>query len=129
MTITGRLHIVPPTPRFTAPDPALAVSLALADPAVAKALRLFSGDSDWPNLYRIYEVVQDAAKPGIVESRWATKAQINRFTMSANNPSITGDASRHGKTNTAVSSAQGMSRVEATDLIRSVLRAWLNSRS
>jgi hypothetical protein len=128
MPITAQLHAVLPAMRYAPPDLASFISLALMDTAAAKALRLFSGDSDWVNLYRVYEVIEEAARPGIVKSGWATNAEMRRFKMSANKASITGDASRHGNTGNAVTSAQGMSRVEAAHLIGRILRLWLNSK-
>jgi hypothetical protein len=128
MPITARSNGVLSEARSTSPDAGSFIALALADHAAAKALRLFSDDCNWPNLYRIYEVIEDSAQPGIVQSGWATKAELQRFTKSANNPSISGDASRHGKTNTTASPAHGMSRAAATDLVARILRQWLDSR-
>jgi hypothetical protein len=128
MPITARLHAVLPAMRSAPPDPASFMSLALMDAAAAKALRLFSGDSSWVNLYRVYDVIKEAARPGIVESGWATRPEMKRFKRSANDASITGDASRHGNAGNAVSSAKGMSRAEAADLIERVLWLWLNSK-
>ncbi len=127
MPITGWLHAVLPSIRSAPPDPASFIALALSDVAAAKALRLFSGDLDWVNLYRVYEVIDKAARPGIVESGWASNSEVKLFKLCANNASITGDASRHG-TGNAAPMAQTMSEAEAAHLISRILREWLNSK-
>lgn len=127
MPITARADIFLSAMRTSPPGPASFISLTLTDPVAAKALRLFSGELDWDNLYRIYEVINENSA-GIVESEWATTTEINRFKMSANNSSITGDASRHGKSHSKVAANPGISQAQAIDLVRRLLRQWLDAR-
>lgn len=123
----GWSDLVLPSIRLTPPDPASFIALALTDMAAAKAFRLFSGELNWVNLYRIYEVIEKAARPGIIESGWATIPEIKTFKVCANNSSITGDASRHGTSN-APPMPHTMSQAEAVHLIGRILREWLNSK-
>jgi hypothetical protein len=77
------------------------IDVALADPSVAKVLRLQSLPIDWVNLYRILEVIQadvGGSKP-IRDNGWATKTALDRFEHSTNDPSTSGDQSRHGHRN------------------------------
>ena len=127
MPNTGWLDAVLPSIRLTPPDPASFITFALTDVTAAKALRLFSGELDWVNLYRIYEVIEEAARPGIIESGWATILEIKTFKRCANNASITGDASRQG-TSDAAPTPLAMSQAEAVHLIGRILREWLNSK-
>jgi hypothetical protein len=106
------------------------VNLGLADPKVAKALRLLGTEEhDWVSLYRLYEVIEDdvGEMQEIVEEGWATKSSIRRFKHTANSPAAVGDASRHGKEATAVP-PNPMELGEARSLVEIILHNWLRSK-
>lgn len=103
------------------------VNLGLSDPKVAKALRLFgTEDYNWVNLYRLYEVIEDdvGGMDKIIKRRWVTKGAIKHFKHTANSPTATGDASRHGKESTTPPS-NPMELGEARALIEMILHNWL----
>lgn len=103
------------------------VRLGLADPKVAKALRLLgTQEHNWGNLYRIYEVIEeDVGKiDNITQYGWATKTSIKRFKHTANSPGAIGDASRHGKEPTSPPS-DPMALSEARALVQVLLHNWL----
>jgi hypothetical protein len=121
----GTVHVVNPADKV--PD---WVNLGLADPKVAKALRLLGTEEhDWVSLYRLYEVIEDdvGGMQEIVEKGWATKSYIRRFKHTANSPAAVGDASRHGKESTAVS-PNPMDLGEARSLVEIILHNWLRSK-
>jgi hypothetical protein len=106
------------------------VRLRLANPKVAKALRLLGTEEhDWVSLYRLYEVIEDdvGSLDNIVRHRWATKASIRRFKHTANSLGAVGDASRHGKELT-MSPPDPMDLGEARALIEVILHNWLRSK-
>jgi hypothetical protein len=121
--------VVFPVLRSGLPDPSQFVSLGLRNEAAAKALRLFSAELDWVNLYRIYEViVQDVVESVLIRSEWVTQDEIKAFRGSANNASVTGDFSRHGKMNESAPQLI-MSLASSQRLIARLLRTWLYSMS
>jgi hypothetical protein len=104
--------------------------LGLADPKVAKALRLLGTEEhDWVSLYRLYEVIEDdvGGLGNIARYGWATKASIRRFKHTANSPGAVGDASRHGKESTT-SPPHPMDLGEARALVEVILHNWLRSK-
>ncbi len=124
----ARMRGVLPALRSSPPDPSEFISVALRDRAAAKALRLLSRELDWCNLYRIFEVVTgDVGDPQIVASGWASQIEIDAFTASANNESVTGDASRHGRP----SNGTPRNTVELPDaqhVLKRIVRGWLRSK-
>lgn len=140
MPNVGDSDIVLPALRTSIPDPSPFVALALNDRAVAKTLRLFVPDSDWVNLYRIFEIIRHDIPIARMEAAgWATKKEIRAFTLSANDPAITGDFARHGKLLPGVekpgrqsppkpAQPNTLSLAMARHLVGRLLRAWLNHK-
>ena len=132
--------IVLPGLRTSIPDTAPFIALALKDRAVAKALRLFVPDSDWVNLYRIFEIIRHEVPTERIEAAgWATNKEIDAFTHCANDPAITGDFARHGQLpagrNKLVRQSprkpaqlNTLSLAMARHLVGRLLRAWLNHK-
>lgn len=115
-------HQVDPIPNW--------VQIAKNDDSVSKVLRLrCTAPNDWVNLYRIYEVIEGdvGGMSKITDSKWTTEKEIKRFKHTANSPSTTGDASRHGKESTHPPS-NPMSISEAEFLIKSILNHWVRSK-
>lgn len=105
------------------------LDIANRDEKVAKVLRLFgSGVLDWVNLYRIYEVILSDAGNTLVSLGWATKKSVDRFTRTANSPSATGDAARHGSESTQPP-PDPMTLSEARSLIESIFHNWVHTKT
>lgn len=106
-------------------------SLARSDEAAAKVLRLASGDlQDWGQLYRLYEVLEDAAGgTGVLAAlTGVSRARLSLFTKTANSPKLTGDASRHG-VQRGSAPAKAMPLPEAVQMLRHLSHAWLLHRA
>jgi hypothetical protein len=108
---------------------ALYLAAAGCNESAAKALRLVNRKMDWINLYRILEVIsEDVGGYKAIEIRgWANTDKINTFTGSANNSSVSGDDSRHGKIQSG-QPKQTMDLREARDFMGQLLRKWLKSK-
>jgi len=107
------------------------VKLGFFDAKVAKALRLFgASEHDWVSLYRLYEVIEEdvGGIERIVSRKWATNASIKRLKHTANSPTSTGDASRHGKESTSPP-RNPMEPGEARALVELILHSWLRLKS
>ncbi len=113
-------YAVLPGLRGSEPDISQFIPLALGDKTVAKALRLCSRELDWINLYRIYEVISE-------DVGGLAGKEINIFTGSANNSSVTGDHSRHGKINVGTPK-ETMRLADAQHLIKSKVREWMYNK-
>lgn len=122
--------------------------LAVADreDLVAKALRLFSREHTWDNLYRVYEVVEedvmvkegmnskDTQAPNKVMAKmesygWAKAADIDRFRGTANSVQWLGDDARHGHEPRKAPPPTPMTHAEAGALVRTIVSQWLRSKS
>ena len=97
---------------------------------VARALRLFEGrEHDWVELYRLLEIVEaSVSRKGITDAGWATKKQLERFRRTANSLKAAGAAARHGREHTQPP-PQPMPLNDARELIRRVVRQWLDTES
>lgn len=75
--------------------------LAEQDTDVAHVLRILGQPEplDWYDLYKVWEILEQAigGKEEVERRGWATKADINRFTASADHPGLSGDAARHAR--------------------------------
>jgi hypothetical protein len=101
---------------------------ALADPNVAKALRLRGqGELAWVDLYRILEVILDAVPlKDVVAAGWCSETEIRSFRHTANSVGALGDDSRHGAEQTQPPK-RPMLLGTARELIDRLLNAWLKS--
>ncbi len=116
----GNMYAVLPGLRGSQPYISEFIPLALSDKTVAKALRLCSRELDWVNLYRIYEVISE-------DVGGMTGKDIKIFKGSANNSKVTGDFSRHGKSNVGTPE-ETMRLADAQHLIKSKVREWVNKK-
>ncbi len=105
--------------------------LAEQDPNIADALRILGQPDplDWYDIYKIFEIVQNAVggTKEIEKRGWATAADLNRLTASANHPGISGDEARHARMKGTPGPDKGMSIREADDLIRRLAANWIES--
>lgn len=78
----------------------------------------------WTELYLVYELVEANVGGRIYSENWIPRSQGKLFTRTANSYTALGRASRHGKEKFQPPS-QPMSQREATQLIRTLVEAWL----
>jgi len=113
---------VPPPP----PAPPRWVEAARQDDDVAAVLRILADpDVPWGRLSHAYEIVRSDFGSGITS--WASKADCERFTHTANNRLVLGDDARHGHTGFQPPS-NPMSLGEARRLLRQIVSGWLRAR-
>ena len=126
----ARLHFPSPRPEPPPKGPHY-VKLAEQDPDAADVLRVLGqpGPLDWYDIYKAWEIVEHAiGGSNQVEARgWATKADINRLTASANHPGISGDEARHARMKGSPSSSRVMTIGEADALVRRLVANWIES--
>lgn len=119
----SRLTVGPPAPAV--PDP-MAVKAA-GDPALMEALTRLgdSPDASWVDLYKIFEVLRDAAggQPALQRRVGLTKPEVSRFTLTANHPDGGGDLARHARLG-AEPPANPMSVAEGQQFIRHLIASW-----
>jgi hypothetical protein len=85
---------------------------------------------DWYDVYKAWEIVEHAAggMPKVGARGWATKADIERLTASANHPEISGDDARHARMAGTPGATRTMSMSEANALVRRLVASWVESR-
>jgi hypothetical protein len=107
-------------------DTSLGAELAVDDPRVAQALRIFGMEPTWVVLYQVLEVIrEDVGDLQSLKSKsWVASSEISRFTRTANSYRALGPAARHAMLREAPPESP-MTLSDATDLIRALLRSWL----
>lgn len=112
-----------PTPP---PAPPRWVEAALTDGNVAAVLRILADpDVGWSRLYHVFEIVQSDVGSGM--DQWATPAERELFTWTANNRAAIGDEARHGHTRFQ-SPPSPMTLGRARKLVRSIVTDWLAAK-
>ncbi len=123
LTVAGQQETVEPPPseidRLTAK--------ALGNANVERALRIFGrDDADYRDLYYVFEIAEEALGAGMFADGTVTTAEVERFTRTAQSPTVLGDAARHGRERKGQTPpAKPMGLEEAKALIRRILRVWL----
>jgi hypothetical protein len=103
--------------------------LARVRPEVGRLLRLFGqGQIRWSDLYHAFEVVEAAVGGRLYSDGWATRAAVERFTRTANSPSVLGEEARHGH-ESVQPPANPMNFAEAQELVVGLVRRWLSELS
>jgi hypothetical protein len=106
------------------------VKLAEQDADVADVLRVLGqrGPLDWYDIYKAWEIVEHAVGgwPQVEARGWATKADIDRLTASANHPGISGDEARHARMG-GTPGHRTMTMSEADGLVRRLVTSWIES--
>lgn len=93
--------------------------------AASRVLRLISEpDLGWVELYRIVEVIHEAAGSSIFD--WASQAELRRFKHTSNSVGAVGDAARHGRERQGAPK-DPMRLEEARLLVSNLARRWLNA--
>jgi hypothetical protein len=100
-------------------------SLAKKDVNVARVLRLHGTSTDWTDLYRIYEIIQNdlGGEKELLAKDWVTRKAVVKFRHTANSPSASGDKSRHGVGESGP--ADPMTLSEANSIIEGIIYNWL----
>ncbi|HEY3954611.1 MAG TPA: hypothetical protein VGM53_14655 [Streptosporangiaceae bacterium] len=105
------------------------VKLAEQDPDVADALRILGQPEplDWYDLYKAWEIVEQAVGGSrqVAARGWASKADLDRLTCSANHPGISGDSARHARMDGTPKRSMTMSEADA--LVRRLVATWIES--
>lgn len=104
-------------------------TLGLQQVTVAHALRLLAYPLSWSNLHKLLEVVeQDVGGERELKARqWVPKAEIDRFTATANNYSVLGDEARHAHRKWQPPK-NPMTFGAAKALIGTILEHWLREK-
>lgn len=99
-------------------------------PEVETALRFFSYQPDWFNLWKVWEIIRDDVGRGaIVGQGWATPDEVDDFRESANTFQVSGEAARHALIHQSPSpSRTPMHLSKAEDFIRELLDKWLATK-
>jgi hypothetical protein len=97
------------------------------NPLVKDALRFYR-KGDWVNLYKAYEIVNDAVhgKHEMVRRGWVSKESINSFTQTAQSRKALGDDARHASVKFNPPKTP-MTINEAKTIIGTLLQRWLES--
>jgi hypothetical protein len=107
------------------------LKLANHDPDVADALRALGQPDplDWYDIYKVWEIVEHAVGGSgqVQRMGWASKADINRLTASANHPGISGDEARHARYKGSPGANLSMTMSEAESLVRRLVAKWIES--
>jgi len=120
--------VAPPEPPPKGPRYA---RLADQDADVADILRVLGQPDplDWYDVYKVWEIVEHAVGGAkqVVARGWASKADAERFTASANHPGISGDEARHARMKGAPGADRTMLMSEADSWIRRLAATWIES--
>jgi hypothetical protein len=114
------------SPSATLPPPASRwTAAAQADPAVGDVFRFLSGQPDWFNFYKAFELMRDDINARMGKQHrqeqigWPTKKILDHFTLSA-------QVYRHAPPwDGGYTPEKAMTLVEATKLIQSLTNKWL----
>jgi hypothetical protein len=130
-TVFGRAHLSGESHLFLGgdPGPPLTVAMlgaALTDAHFAQAVELLGSSPDlgWGDLYKIYELLEHAAKGRLRERTGISRVQEQAFTASANDAGISGIQARHAIPRKQ-RAKRSMTNREAQDLVRQMLAVWL----
>jgi hypothetical protein len=99
------------------------------DRAVDDALRYYANETNWFNLYKVYEVIKNDAEIKGVTLKLLTKNNTERFKYSANNANASGDAARHSLAEFPnKAKLTPLSLGEAENYIDKLLTEWLEAK-
>ena len=111
------------------PKPSLWASIAATEDRVAHALRLWGkGPHDWINLYKVLEIIESDVGHTVHQSGWISKAEVTRFTQTANSAEAIGDAARHAKKHVPAP-PKPVTIQEARQLLKGLLERWIESKA
>ncbi len=105
-------------------------NLGVNDPVATKLLRLLAArPATWSGLYRIFDLIEKTSGgTREIENRgWATVAEMESFTGTANHPDASGDEARHGAEKGRYTRPP-MDLGTAVALVRRLVSQWLDHR-
>lgn len=130
VTVFAEVHMVGRSRLTVGGDPgprvrAAAFAHADANDQYAAALNLFGASTDlkWVDLYKIYELMRDAADGDLSARTGVSPNQITAFTVSANDAGVSGADARHAIPNRQ-RPRRTMTLSEARGLISTMFRSW-----
>ena len=114
---------------YTANTAVGAKVIAVAETNDAAALAMFylgrnGGRPDWFDLFKVFEIIRDH-QGGEDWMRQRQPGKIDRFTLSANNASISGIAARHAPAKGRPPKISGMSLQNGRALMTALTIAWI----
>jgi hypothetical protein len=120
----------------TEPAPGLRyMSVADQDPNVARVLRILGKKDplDWYDMYKILEIVEKSVggEPQVRARGLASQADLDRLNITADRPSISGEAARHAfdRKGSIPSRDQGISLDQGIEVVRRMVSRWIESQS
>jgi hypothetical protein len=102
------------------------------DPDVAEALAIMGRAGEtigWSDLYKVFEIIRESigGHQALVNLGWKSKKDISAFTVSANSPTVSGEAARHARLNSGTPQ-HTMTISAGRAMVRDLLLVWLKSR-
>lgn len=114
-------------PQVTQTIAARVATNAMQDNDRARAVTIFGRDAlDWRDLFYVFEVAEAALGSALYDGT-VSRAEIRRFTHTAQSPSALGEEARHGHERTEPP-ANPMPFDEARSLVGRILKLWLGSQ-
>lgn len=105
------------------------VAEVLSHPPVTRALAFFgNGPPSWPEMYAVYEIIQDDIGGNVEDRGWSMKAKRELFERTAQHPEAAGTEARHGEFPHPPPD-EPMSLQDARNWIREVLARWIRSKA
>lgn len=132
-TVTGRsrLTVTLTTGRESQATQSVAAGVAanaLQGADRVRAVTIFGRDElDWRDLFYVFEVAEAALGSALYDDGTVSRAEIRRFTHTAQSPTALGEEARHGHERSEPP-ANPMPFVEARSLVGRVLKVWLGSQ-
>lgn len=104
------------------------VHTAKNDNSFAEVMHFFSKNT-WIDLYKVYEIIKDdiGGKHNLINNKWATESELNRFTQTAQSKDAIGDDARHASKKYKPHS-EPLSFNDAKSLIKRIINRWPNSK-
>jgi len=98
---------------------------------VALVLELLAEPPSWPTLYKILDAVEEdvGGERALERLKWVPRAELKRFTQSANAIETARSGGRHAKTKYTLGPSAAMTLPEAEELIATLVRSWLRYRA
>lgn len=121
----GRIEVV----ELVAPPPQTSAWAhgARSDENVEDVLAILGrGEVRWHDLYHVFEVVQTDVGSAMFDRGWATQAEADRFTQTANSKLAVGREARHGHKKVPVPSRGAMAFSDGQRLVLRLVGAWLD---
>jgi hypothetical protein len=122
----GSVHVVEIVPQVPRPD--VWLNVALGDRNIADVLAIVGrAPVRWHDLFHVYEIILTDVGDAMYTHRWVTKAEVRRFTRTANSRRAIGREARHGH-DRFDPPTKPLSLSEAHNMIVRMARQWLDEK-